>query len=372
MLDLGIRLQLMIGPTVPLPAPYAVMSAFVDLNVTNKDRDRDGFQMTFTLGKESPLDYGLLQSGLFKPRNRVIITAIIDVTPEVLIDGIITNQQVMPSNRPGESRLVVTGEDITLELDLEEKSDTHPNQPDSVIVNQILAQYAALGLVPQVTTTTDVPLETDRVPSQQGTDLEYIRQLAQKNGFVFYVEPTAAPGVNTAYWGIENRLGVPQPALSMNMGAETNVDSPINFTYNALGPASPQVTIVEPNTRTPITIPVPSGLLPTLAREPASSMRTTVNRSSAKLNAIQAGLRALSTASESTSDAVVATGELDALRYGQALRSRRLVGVRGVGDTFNGLYYVKEVRHRIKVGEYAQSFTLTREGVGASTPTVIP
>lgn len=372
MLDLGIRLQLMIGPTVPVPAPYAVMSAFVDLTVTNKDRDRDGFQMTFTLGKESPLDYGLLQSGLFKPPNRVIITAIIDVTPEVLIDGIITNQQVMPSNRPGESRLVVTGEDITLKLDLEEKSDTHPNQPDSVIVSQILTEYAKLGLVPQVTTTTDVPLETDRVPSQQGTDLAYIRELAQKNGFVFYVEPTAVPGASTAYWGIENRLGVPQPALSMNMGAETNVDSPINFTYNALGPASPQVTIVEPNTRTPITIPIPSGLLPTLAREPVSSLRTTIDRGSAKLNPNQAGLRALAAASESTSDAIVATGEVDALRYGRALRSRRLVGVRGVGDTFNGLYYVKEVRHRIKVGEYTQSFTLTREGVGALTPTIIP
>ena len=63
MLDQGIRLFLMIGPTIPTPAPYPVMSAFVDLEVTNKDRERDGFQMNFTLGKGSLLDYDLLRDG---------------------------------------------------------------------------------------------------------------------------------------------------------------------------------------------------------------------------------------------------------------------------------------------------------------------
>ena len=47
--DLGVRLQLFIGPTVPLPAPYAVMDALIDLEVTNKDQERDGFQMKFSL-----------------------------------------------------------------------------------------------------------------------------------------------------------------------------------------------------------------------------------------------------------------------------------------------------------------------------------
>lgn len=371
MLDQGIRLFLLIGrPTVPQPAPYQVMSAFIDLEVTNRDRERDGFQMSFTLGKESPLDYGLVREGVFSPPNRVIIAVTINVVPEVLLDGIITNQQIIPSNRAGESRIVVTGEDLSLKLDLEERSETYPNQADSVIVTRLLGNYATLGILPQVTPTTDVPLETDRVPSQQGSDLAYIRELAGNNGFVFYIEP-ATVGTSTAYWGVENRLSLPQPALTMNMGSETNVDTPINFTYNALGPATPQVTVIEPNSRTPITIPAPPSLRPPLSRQPASSLRTTIDRNSAKLSPIQAGLRALATTSQS-SDAVVATGEVDAIRYGRALRSRRLVGVRGVGDTFGGLYYVQEVRHSIRVGAYKQSFTLTREGVGATTPVLLP
>jgi len=291
--DLGVRLQIFIGPTVPLPAPYPVVDALVSLEARNNDRERDGFQMTFSLGKDSLLDYGLLLNGYFDPPNRVIIVALIGVLPQVLIDGVITNHQVMPSNRPGESTLVVTGEDLSLMLDLEEKSVTHPNQPDSVIVTKLLASYATLGLVPAVTPTTDVPIEINRVPTQQGTDLAYIQRLAQRNGFVFYIEPTPAPGVNTAYWGLDNRLGLPQPALTMNMGAQTNVDSPINFSFNALGPAAPQVTITEPNTRLPITIPAPSGLRPPLASRPAASLRKTISRDAANLDPGQAARRAL-------------------------------------------------------------------------------
>lgn len=369
--DLGVRLQLLIGPTVPLPAPYPVTDALIDLEITNKDRDRDGFQLKFSLGKDSLLDYGLLLNGYFDPPNRMIITVFIGVLPQVLIDGVITNHQVVPSNKPGESTLVVTGEDMSLQLDLEEKNATYPNQTDSVIVTSLIGAYATYGLVPVVTPTTDVPVEVDRIPTQQGTDLTYIRQLARRNGFVFYIEPTAVPGVNTAYWGLETRLGLPQPALTMSMGPETNVDSPIVFSFNALGPATPQLTIVEPSTRLAIPIPVPSGLQPPLTSQPATPLRKTLPRDTANLNLIQAALRALSAVSQSA-DAVVATGELDAVRYGRALRSRRLVGVRGVGRSYDGIYYVKEVTHRIKRGEYKQGFTLTREGRGASTPMVVP
>ncbi|MGH9849952.1 MAG: hypothetical protein ACREBD_08840, partial [Blastocatellia bacterium] len=125
--DLGVRLLLLIGGQVPLPAPYAVMDSFVSLEVRNTDRGRDTFQMTFTLGKDSLIDYGLLLNGYFDPPNRVVIGVLIGALPEVLIDGVITDHQVVPSNRPGESSLVVTGEDISLMLDLEEKSETHPN-----------------------------------------------------------------------------------------------------------------------------------------------------------------------------------------------------------------------------------------------------
>lgn len=69
---------------------------------------------------------------------------------------------------------------------------------------------------------------------------------------------------------------------------------------------------------------------------------------------------------------VTATGQLDALRYGEILTPRALVDVRGVGDTYNGTYYVESVTHSIGIGQYKQSFRLTREGVRALAPIVRP
>ena len=51
-------------------------------------------------------------------------------------------------------------------------------------------------------------------------------------------------------------------------------------------------------------------------------------------------------------------------RYGGVLQARQLVGVRGAGPAFDGLYYVKSVTHKIKRGSYKQSFTLDSERVG--------
>jgi hypothetical protein len=67
-------------------------------------------------------------------------------------------------------------------------------------------------------------------------------------------------------------------------------------------------------------------------------------------------------------EVVMANGDLDALNYGDLLTPRGLVGLRGVGYQYDGLYYVKNVSHSLQSGNYRQRFTLSREGVGATTP----
>ena len=54
---------------------------------------------------------------------------------------------------------------------------------------------------------------------------------------------------------------------------------------------------------------------------------------------------------------------LTVVRYGQLLKARKLVGLRGVGEAFDGLYYVKSVKSSIKRGEFKQDFTLIRNGL---------
>ena len=69
-------------------------------------------------------------------------------------------------------------------------------------------------------------------------------------------------------------------------------------------------------------------------------------------------------------DAVSGSGSLSVARYGSILSARDLVGVRGAGIAYDGLYYVESVTHNIKRGEYKQNFTLSRDGLISQTPVV--
>jgi phage protein D len=344
-----------------------VVDALIDLEVTTQDRDIDGFQITFSLGKnlkKSFKEYSLLENGILDPPNRIIIVVTIGVKKYVLIDGIITNHQVLPSNQPGASRLIITGEDISLQLDLKDKSAIYPDQSDSTIVSSLLNAYKQYGIVPKVTATNFVPPKEEIITTQQGTDLTFIERLAERNSFVFYIQPSNTPGENIiAYWGEEEqKVESTQPALTMNMGSYTNVDSPITFSYDALEPTDPQVRRLDEANRKAISATVGKSANPQQAKKPAKPIRQTVVRYSAKLDATQANRLAKTVSDESTQDALTATGELHTIRYGHVLQVRQLVDLRGVGYSYDGNYYVKKVTHHIKHGQYTQNFTLIREG----------
>ncbi|HVK66960.1 MAG TPA: hypothetical protein VM694_20890, partial [Polyangium sp.] len=169
----------------------------------------------------------------------------------------------------------------------------------------------------------------------------------------------------------------PQPALSVNMGAETNVDS-IQFQYSALEQTvyAGQVQDRQLNQTLPYQT-FATLRLPPLAAMPAvvaqfPHVRKQVLGESSGLTYTQALARAQGRTDASSDSVLTATGSLDALRYGNLLRPRGVVGVRGVGYLHNGLYYVKSVSHNIRRGDYKQSFTLTREGYGSTVPVVLP
>jgi hypothetical protein len=368
--QLGIRLVLLMGETVPLPAPHQVMSALIRAQVTSDADSQDGFELRFRLSKDEIADYGLLQGGRLQPFHRVILGLLVGAVPEVLIDGVITHQQFTPGEEPGSAVLTVMGKDISQMLDLEEKNRAFPNQPDFLIATQVIAEYARFGLVPLVSPTTDVPIFLKRIPRQHETDLGLLKRLARANGFVFYIEPFTLL-VSKAYWGPENRLSIPQPALTMNMGSASNVKG-LHFSNDGLATVAVEGSFVEPISGMTLPIPpIPPFKIPPLASAPAPARRKLLTRDTAHLNLTRAMLNAVSTVSGAP-DPVRSEGELDMTRYGRVMRARKLIGVRGVGRTYSGNYYVRRVSHVVENGQYTQSFTLSREGTGTLVPVVRP
>jgi hypothetical protein len=369
-------LTLLIGPAVPVPAPLPVIEALQSVQVTSS-RDRSGFQLTFTVGKTSALQLALLPAGYLDPIvTRVIIMVTLSGIPHVIMDGFVTRQELQPSNEPGQSTLTITGEDLSVAMDIVEMDIPYPAMPDAAKVAVALAPYAFLGVIPVIIPppVSTTPIPTSRIESQVSmTHLTYIKSLASRNGYVFYINPGPLPGQSIAYFGPDISVPVPQHALSVNMDAHTNVES-LSFSLDGMAKTLPVYIILDPITRKiPIPIPVPnvSATKPPLGLRPTPPAKIVINNSSARLQPDEAARDILSNLMNNTTD-ISGSGSLDVMQYGQPLRARALVGVRGAGISYDGLYFVDSVTHNIKMGEYKQNFNLSRDGLISNTPVVVP
>ncbi|MDB6085124.1 MAG: hypothetical protein JWN43_3005, partial [Gammaproteobacteria bacterium] len=374
----GIQLTLMMGPIIPLPAPRVVMDALDSVEVHTSDGAASGFQLKFQINAKSALNTIFLiaagnSTSMGTPPLRVLLFVTMNGTPQPLFDGVMTNVEVQAGNGTSPGSLTVTGEDLTKVMDMQDISGLpFPAMPVEARVALLCAKYALFGVIPLPIPILfpDVQIPIDKIPAQKGTDLQYIRQLAADVGYVFYIEPGPTPGTNIAYFGPEIKVGVPQPALNVDMDALTNVES-LNFSFDPTKGVLPVVFIQNPLTRVPIPIPIPNinPLQPPLGLLSTPIANLKIMKDTAKLNPMQAISRGLAEAKKSQ-DSVSASGSLDVLRYGRVLKARGLVGVRGAGVAYDGLYYVQSVKSTLKRGEFKQSFTLTRNGLISITPAV--
>jgi hypothetical protein len=378
----SVQLRLLIGPIVPLTPPRAVMDALTDVEVKVIDVGQSGFKLTFSIDKQSPLQIlFLLSGGLPLLFMRVVIAVVVNGSTTVLIDGVITDNNFAPGDKGSNSTLTVMGKDLTALMDQSNFSGfPFPAMPAEARIALMLLKYAVFGVVPLVIPSVllFVPLPIDSIPSQQGTDLEYIRYLAELAGYVFYVEPGPIPGISKAYWGPQIKVGPVQPALNTDFDAYSNVES-MRFGFDQEKNKIPLVYIYNSQTGVSFPIPMPPitplnpplGLIPPLPTNLLPPDLTPFGDDLSKRPIPQAIMMGLARAAQNA-EAVSCDGSLDVTRYRNVLQARQLVGVRGAGPAFDGLYYVKSVTHKIKRGEYKQDFTLTRNGLVSTVATVHP
>lgn len=363
-------------------APPALMRALQRVEVTQTDQAPSGFQLTFHVEKDdaSAADFALVAGSLLQPFQRVVVMVVVNGHRTILMDGFITHQQFAPSERPGGSKLVVTGEDVSIKMDMIEISFEYPAMTDALIAEAVLAKYLLIGISPDVSPSVESIVPFGYVPQQNSTDRAFLQQLAQQNGAIFYVTPGSSPGKNTAYWGPPRLGDTPQDPLTGNMGPYSNVES-ISFDYDYTKPYFVYGYVMETSVDPYIPVPVvtlSSTRTPQLAQDPALDPSRLVSLSMRKklwqdqgMDPIKSLAVAQGMTDLSTDDVVTAQGRLDVTRYGNVLTAPGVVPLRGCGLQYDGLYYVKTVQHEIDVTtggdwSYAQSFTLTRDGVGST------
>jgi phage protein D len=290
---------------------------------------------------------------------------------EQVFDGYITGFQVSLGSEPGKTDIDVSGMDTSVLMSLEEKIATWPDMADSDIAQQILNNYVAEV---QADTTSTVHQENDTTMVQRGTDIRFVRDLAQRNGLEFYFETDKDSGDVVAYFRAPQLTGTPQPDLAIQFGDQSNLKSfsarlsgqrPLNVkteqmdvkadSLNAAQVSDTQLPKLGDNdANTLIGDPLDSLVTPKDAQAQMLVLGPPTSDSTELQSIAQA-------ARDEAGWFITATGEINSDAYETVLRPHRLVLVKGAGKAYSGKYYVTRVVHELNGdGSYTQKFEARR------------
>src|ERR1700736_2513618 len=108
----------MMGPIIPVTVPRVVLDSLASVEVKVEDVGQSGFQLVFSIDKQSPLQIlFLLTGGMPLLFMRCILVATVNGQASVLIDGVVTNNQIAPGDKGSNSTLTITGKDLTALMD---------------------------------------------------------------------------------------------------------------------------------------------------------------------------------------------------------------------------------------------------------------
>jgi len=287
-----------------------------------------------------------------------------------VFDGYITDIHLNLGSDPGNTFIDVSGMDSTVLMGMEEKIASWPNMKDSDIVEQIMSSY---GLNPQIDGTSTTHQDNVTTVMQRATDLQFVRELAQRNGMEFYIE-TDDQGNATGFFRAPQLSGPPQPDLAIHAADQSHLRS---FSAHLNGQRPLNVKSVQMDIRadSPNTAQVSDADRTKLGASDANALvggplgsLVTPKDAQAQILVLAtptSDLTELRTAAQAVRDEadwlIMAAGEINSEAYQSVLRPRRLVQVKGAGRAYSGKYYVTRVTHDIRHdGSYTQKFEARR------------
>ena len=220
----GITITLLFGMP-PVPAPAALINAMQRVEIETSTELASTFRMRFGIAQSPGTDWDLIgqqyQDTLFRPFTPVQVRVKVGIEfPQAIINGYIAGQQVLYDDIGGNSAIEVIGMDATMLMNLQEKVAAWP-MTDSDIAAQIFARY---GITPMVSPTLASISENEGTTTQRGTDIRFLRRLAQRNGYECFVLPDPRTGTELGYFApATNDGGFPDAVLNVRMGPQTNV-----------------------------------------------------------------------------------------------------------------------------------------------------
>lgn len=306
----------------------------------------------------------VLDDGTFDRMTELRVDIRVGSPPAALaVKGFVIETRATLGAAPGASSLEVVAMDATQKMNREEQVRSWEGKADSAIAREVIGDH---DLTPKVEQTQPSQRELGGPVVQRGTDARFLRRLADRNDYAFYVETSPSSGRSTGHFeSLPAQESGSQEALHVRAGEGRSVAG-LDVRYRMLAPSRARakgVTIKDGETQS---AEVSSVTGRTLGGESTLSGDDRALRliGPGAFQAESGELQGLAEAFvDRSSYAVEVSGSVSASTYGAVLRAKRTVEVQGAGSRFGGDYHVRRVLHALGDG-YTQHFTLERNGLG--------
>lgn len=362
------------------------------LEVDERADDVSSFSMTLDQAPGDG-DWTALADGRFQLLHRITIgfglgeqTSNAPATKDVVFDGYITAvEPVFGVDRMSDSSLELSGLDASCVMHLEERQRRFEGMADSDIVKQIYGEYGFATPGDTIEATKPVRDASRGTMLQRGTDADFIRMLARRNGFEAYVERAAGPVKDGAAAAAEcnGHFHRPrpdqtvQPTLALTPHqAPTLIE--MRARWESHRPAEIRADHIDERTRRIRSATIAQPRFPRMGKTGRGDIIKSRLAAIAPKRAdlVPTGLAYVDVPHDETevgnlawSDflaadwLVAATARVRAAMYPQILRARRPVDVQGAGKLLDGTWYIKSVRHRWIWDEEQNEYELDTEMV---------
>jgi len=352
-----------------LPAPENLLQAIQQIEVEDHASMADMVRLSVVMGvADGCSGWSFVDDDIFKRLAKIRIkVAVGSGREETLINANIIETNATFANQPGSSILNVVAMDPTVLMNLKQVVKAWPNRSDSDIAREIFSS-GDYNFTPIVDTTNWRRQENEQTMIQRGTDIQFLQELARRNGFEVYIETNGQTGVIEGHFHAPRLNLPPQGVLSVNMRDATNVNS-FNARFDMLRPATVETTNLDVESLESQQSQVSRSRSTTLGRETAlgsEQQRVVLPAQTGLARTGEQQPYAQGVADESAL-AITADGELNTVAYGAVMRAKRPIAVRGAGKQFSGTYYVERVHHILTADSYKQNFTLRRNALGLTT-----
>jgi phage protein D len=351
-----------------VPADDDLYTELSSLEVEENADLPGAIQLVFPVSRSLAGDLTYVSDKRFRPfANLAVVATPEGKSSECIFDGYVLSHKLHIQTGITASTVQIWGQDASWLMNLEEKVKEWVNVTDADVANAIFDDY---GITPSPDNTNDdSPSHTEDGHSlmQRASDIQFLRNLARRNGKLCRVVCTDTPGQRTGYFVKPKLDGDPVITLKLNEPQTWTVDA-LDIDWDVTRPTEVKASqaLFNDDDEDGVSADTSDSGLDLLdARKLAdfSGKSMSVLLTAPVDDAGELSLRAQALLREADWF-VRCEGEADVARLNAVLRVGTVVQLEGIGTLHSGNYYVWSVRHNITQEAHKMKFVLVRNAVG--------